>query len=207
MTGKKYIISSCVIGNNAVIKNKKKIVSGINDNMQSFFHFVYRYLETDYPKFYKMDNLSKLGWLAAEILIKNNSFIKKFQPEEVGIVLTTANSSLDTDLKFYQTTKTVASPALFVYTLPNIIMGEICIRNNFKGETACFIFENFDAGFLKGYLDDLFSNNALQICLCGWVDVIEEDYKAALFMVAKNKKRNALLFTKQNMYKIFECFN
>ena len=44
------------------------------------------------------------------------------------LVLSNANASLDVDLKYAKTMQTGASPALFVYTLPNIVIGEISIR-------------------------------------------------------------------------------
>jgi hypothetical protein len=150
-----------------------------------------------------MDSLSKLGWLASEILIRDESIIKQAAPEEVSIVITNANSSLDTDIKYFQTIET-ASPALFVYTLPNILIGEICIRNNFKGENACFVFEDFNAAFIKRYVDELFTNNNLKFCICGWIDVLQEEYKAVLFLVSKSYTPDALAFTGEEMNKIFK---
>ena len=95
--------------------------------------------------------------------------------------------------------------SLFVYTLSNILIGEICIRNNFKGENACFVFEGFNAAFLKEYVDDLFINRLVKVCICGWVDVLEEYYKAVLFLVAGEKqKRDAVQFTEENMNRIFK---
>jgi len=199
-----YIISGCVISNNVVVKNNKKIFSSNAETLPSFLLSLYQFLKIDYPKFYKMDNLCKLGWLASEILLKDEIITKQIQPQQTAIVLTNANSSLDTDIKYFQTTKTIASPALFVYTLPNIMMGEICIRNNFKGENAFFVFEKFNAGFLVEYVNDLFINNNIQLCICGWVDVLNEDYKAVLFLIATNKQPGMLLFNEENMNAIFK---
>jgi hypothetical protein len=95
------------------------------------------------------------------------------------------------------------SPALFVYTLPNITIGEISIRNNFKGENAFFIFEQFDAGFIGQYVSSLLNNNNLQVCICGWVELLKEEYKAALFLVEKVKKEEVTLFTKEQIANIF----
>jgi hypothetical protein len=199
-----YIISSCVISNSTVIKNNERIFSNKEDNLHSFLISVYHFIKTDYPKFYKMDNLSKLGWLASEILIKEEEAIKEFDPGEIGVMLTNANSSLDADEKYVQSIKQIASPALFVYTLPNIVIGEICIRNNFKGENSFFVFENFNAAFIEQYVNDLFSNNIVQLCICGWVDVLKENYKAALFLVSRNKAQNAVLFNEENLDTIFK---
>ncbi|MEO8712525.1 MAG: hypothetical protein ABI405_10400 [Parafilimonas sp.] len=204
MTEEKYIISSCVISNSSVLKNNEIIFSCNDDDLHSFLISLYHFIKTEYPKFYKMDNLSKLGFLASEILIKDEETVKKYKPGEIGIVLTNANSSLDADEKYFQSVKEIASPALFVYTLPNIVIGEICIRNNFKGENSFFVFENFNAAFIQQYVRDLFGNNIVQLCICGWVDVLGENYKAALFLVSKNKAQNAVLFNEENLDRIFK---
>lgn len=182
-----YIISSCTISGD----------TGLSERLLS----LYRSLGLDYPKFYKMDQLSKLGWLASEILLKDNTILSTMLPEEIGIVLTNANSSLDTDVKYLDTVKDIASPAVFVYTLPNIMIGEISIRNKFKGENAFFIFDRFDAEFLELYVGQLLDTGVLKACICGWVDVLGEEYKAALFLVAR--KQSDIVFSKENMDKIF----
>ena len=164
----------------------------------------YRHLNGQYPKFYKMDSLSKLGWLANEILLQASFNKEKYKPDEVGIVLSNANSSLDTDIRYYDTTKTMASPALFVYTLPNIVIGEISIRHQFKGENAFFIFDNFNAEFIEQYVSNLINNNILQCCICGWVDVLNNNYNATLFLIEKDKSINSVNFTKENLNKIYQ---
>lgn len=151
-----------------------------------------------------MDNLSKLGWLANEVLLRDNFDIAKYRPEEIGIVLSNANSSLDTDIKYLETTKEIASPALFVYTLPNIVIGEISIRHHFKGENAFFIFEEFDAEFIQQYVSNLVNNDILQCCICGWVELLNNEYKAALFLIEKDKSTNSVIFTKENLNKIYQ---
>ena len=176
-------------------------------NLPEFLLSAYDNLEIKYPKFYKMDNLSKLGWLAAENLMKENFIKENYKPENVGIVLSNANSSLDTDLKYLETVKDYPSPSLFVYTLPNIVIGEICIKNNFKGENAFFVFEQFDANFIKQYVSNLVINNILQACICGWADVLGEDYKAALFLIEKNSSANAIEFTTENINNIYRQHN
>lgn len=154
-----------------------------------------------------MDNLSKLGWLAAEILLMDSPTRTNYNPEDVGVVLANANSSLDTDLKYFESTKTFASPSLFVYTLPNIVMGEICIRHHFKGENAFFVQEKFDAGFIEQYVNNLVNNNILQACICGWVDVLMEDYKAVLFLVERKGNQQSNSFTKETVEKIYQIQN
>jgi hypothetical protein len=176
-------------------------------NLQEFFLLAYRNFELNYPRFYKMDNLSKLGWLATEILLKDSLTSGKYAPANVGIVFSNSSASLDTDIKYYETTKEMASPALFVYTLPNIVIGEISIRHQFKGENAFFIFSAFDAGFIEQYVSNLLNNNILQACICGWVELLDDEYKTVLFLVEKDQPGKGNLFTKENLYKIYQSEN
>jgi hypothetical protein len=200
---KKYITANCSISKGVVSKNGVKVFENDTD-LPAFLLSVYHHFELNYAKFYKMDNLSKLGWLAAEILLKDTFKRADYQPEETGIILANTNSSLDDDIKYLESAKEVASPSLFVYTLPNIVIGEICIRNKFKGEHAFFIQEYFDAGFMERQVNYLLDNNMLKACVCGWLDVLEADYKAALFLVETKQDENSVLFSAENMDKIFE---
>ncbi len=198
-----YITSYCTIDKNVVYKNAVPIFENREADLPAFLLSVYQYLGLNYPKFYKMDNLSKLGWLASEVLLKEST-IKNYSPEEVGLVLSNANSSLDSDRKYINSVSDIPSPALFVYTLPNIMIGEICIRNNFKGEDAFFIFEKFNAEFMELYVNNLLNNNVLQACICGWVDVLAEEYKTVLFFVEKKGRESSVRFTKKNLDNIFD---
>jgi len=198
-----YIISSVSISNNKVVKNGAEVFAHSAENPAEFLLSVYQNFQLSYPKFYKMDVLSKLGWLASEVLLTDSFNKQAYSPTQVGIVLANANSSLDSDMRYMKSVADVASPALFVYTLPNIMIAEISIRNGFKGEGAFFISRQFDASFIETYVSDLLNTNKLQCCICGWVDVLGDDYKATLFLVEKEQRENAVLFSKSNMDSIF----
>ncbi len=198
-----YISSSCRILNGTVEKDNAIAFTNDAPSPSDFLLSVYQNFQLSYSKFYKMDVLSKLGWLASEILLMDSFDKTAYAPAEVGIVLSNANSSLDSDLRYMKSVADIASPALFVYTLPNIMIAEISIRNNFKGEGAFFIFEKFDAGFVETYVNNLFEHSNIKCCICGWVDVLGDEYKATLFLVEKEQRENALLFSKSNMDSIF----
>ena len=72
MSVNKYITASCVISGNAVYKNAEKIIENKEAAVASFLLSIYQQEQIKYPKFYKMDNLSKLGWLTTEILLSGN---------------------------------------------------------------------------------------------------------------------------------------
>jgi len=198
-----YITASCKIREHIIYKNEGPVFESRKTGLPEFLLEAYRHFALDYPKFYKMDNLCKLGWLANEVLLQNSNIKDKYRPEEVGVVLSNTSSSLDTDIRYYETAKNIASPALFVYTLPNIVIGEICIRHHFKGENAFFIFDEFDTGFIEQYVSNLVNNNILQCCICGWVEVMENSYNVTIFLVEKDKSANSVNFTKENLNKIY----
>jgi hypothetical protein len=199
-----HITSSCKIDGGVVFKDEQRIFENKVVDINDFLLSIYQHFQLNYPKFYKMDNLSKLGWLASEILLKDSFKKDSYQPEEVGVVLANSNSSLDDDIKYFDSVKDIASPSLFVYTLPNIVIGEICIRNHFKGEHAFFIQDNFDAGFIAQQVKYLLDSNILKACICGWVDVLEQSYKASLFLVEKQKREHSLSFSAENIDNIFK---
>jgi hypothetical protein len=198
----KHITSYCTIAKGTINKNGEQVYAHEGE-IAAFLLAAYQHLQLNYSKFYKMDNLSKLGWLAAEVLLKDNFNKDAYQPEDTAVILANANSSLDDDVKYWDSIKDVASPSLFVYTLPNIVIGEICIRNHFKGEQALYIQPDFDAEFIAKQVNYLLDNNIQQACICGWVDVFEQDYKAVLFLVEKRKTGVSVDFSAKQMSEIF----
>ena len=198
-----YINSGCVITNHKVTKNGECIYENRDTTALEFLTSLYKHTGIEYPKFYKMDMLCKLGFLASEILLSASADLKKYSPFDKGIILYNAHSSLDTDYRYTKTMKTNASPALFVYTLPNILIGEICIRNNIKGESAFFINEHPDTAFMTEYVHTLFNTHKFEACIYGWVDLFEEEYKAVLFYLDKEKRENSIQFTIENINNIY----
>lgn len=162
MSKEYYITSSCTISNNSIHKNAVLLFEEKGKELNDFLISAYKNMGLNYPKFYKMDNLSRLGWLGTELLLKDSFNKDSYRPEETGIVLSNRNSSFDTDTRYFETTRAIPSPALFVYTLPNIVIGEISIRHNFKGEHAFFIFEDFDAALIQEYVEGLLNNSILE---------------------------------------------
>jgi hypothetical protein len=198
-----YITASSIISNKAVYKNGVRQFAKNDAGISDFLLAAYHHFNINYPKFYKMDNLSKLGWLASEVLLANSFEVSTYKPEKVGLILANKNSSLDDDIKYYRSAADVASPSLFVYTLPNIVIGEISIRNKFKGEHAFYLQENFDTIFIEQQVSYLLNNNRLDACICGWVDVLEEDYKAVLYLVEKGGNKDAQKLSSEEMKRIF----
>ncbi|HEV2479315.1 MAG TPA: hypothetical protein VGS79_06615 [Puia sp.] len=196
-----YITGTCVINERAVYKNGEKIFS--STDKKNLLSSLYQHFNWQYPRFFKMDNLSRLGFAAAELLLAGWD-AAAYQPHEIAVVLSNANSSLDTDYKYTRTTKDIPSPSVFVYTLPNIVIGEICIRHRFKGENAFFLSTAFDATLLMRYVSCLLEAGVARTCITGWVEWLGESYKAVLFLIERKETAGALPFTTENMDRIFK---
>jgi 3-oxoacyl-(acyl-carrier-protein) synthase len=164
-------IPHCIIRNNKLWKNDEMIFEKKSVSLNDFMAEAYSFLKIDYPKFYKMDRLSKLGFIASEILLRE---VKDKTPTDIALVLSNSNSSLDTDLRYWDSVKTLPSPSLFVYTLPNIVAGEICIRHGIKGENLFFVSAQFDAVWITSYVNMLLKSGRAKYCLAGWVDVLDD---------------------------------
>ncbi len=164
-----------------------------------FLTAAYRHFDLQYPKFYKMDPLSRLGWIATETLLGPSWDAAIYRPEDIAVVLSNANSSLDTDYKYNETTKDIPSPSVFVYTLPNIVTGEICIRHGFKGENAFFLSPSFDPVLLANYCGYLLHEGIANACITGWVDLLGDTYKAALFLIERTMRPDAPKFSLEAM--------
>ena len=149
----------------------------------------YRGLGMSYLKFFKMDKLSKLATLAAECVLKDTDLYAQAENGAVAVVLSNASSSLETDANYQQTISEAdnyfPSPSLFVYTLPNITIGEICIKHKIYGENIFMVSKSFDAEQICFHIKHLFEHTDMQFCLAGWVECNENNYEAFLFLVEK----------------------
>ena len=148
---------------------------------------LYRKEVGDYPKFFKMDPLSRLGFIATELLLKKLSTVNCQLSTQFGVLLFNRSSSMADDMAFQATiqshTDWFPSPALFVYTLPNIVTGEIAIRNHFQTETNFMVLDAPRADIMAEQIA-IAAQRGAQIA--GWCEVdAEGHYMAALVAVPK----------------------
>ena len=183
MSNTYYIESFSHVKNGTVYVNGEAIFKTLETDFKSVMKAAYKNLIVDYPKFFKMDNLSKLGVLAAEVLLKEES------EKNMAMVFSNRASSLDTDRGYQDSikdpTQYYPSPAVFVYTLANILMGEISIKHKIYSENCFFITEEFFPEILSPYTTQLLDEKKAEKVLCGWVDVDNGKYNAFLYVVAK----------------------
>lgn len=197
-----WINAAARISENQAFRNSELLLEQPRASADEFLAELYGRIGLNYPKWYKMDRLSKLGMLAAELVLSPPFNSREHDPFELGIVLSNRHSSLDTDRKFVDQLSGIPSPAVFVYTLPNIVTGEISIRHGFKGEQAFFIVEEFPAEFLVNYISRLFEEGSTHTCLVGWTDILGESYNATLYRVSRVREDSvhSIPFTSKNLY-------
>lgn len=147
---------------------------------------VYRALGVDYPKFFKMDMLCRLGFAASELLLDGED--GRFVPrEDRAVLLFSRLGPFCNDVNFSRTIAPDAffpSPALFVYTLANIVTGEIAIRNGYRGDTSAFEMPDFNAAQLLSAVNAAFLDPVISSAVCGWADCrTGSDFEAVMFLV------------------------
>ncbi|HEX7755700.1 MAG TPA: hypothetical protein VF421_10165 [Niabella sp.] len=197
-----YIKASTILRNGIILKDGTVVLRS-DEKGVAFLNEAYDQLTIDYPRFYKMDVLSKMGTIAADLLLKDRFDPAAYQPHEVGMVLSNRNASIEADAQYWQASLEYPSPALFVYTLPNIVIGEVSIRYHFKGENAFFVSDTFDAEWMHWYVTDLMNRNLLKACICGWIDVFEDQLDTCLFLIAPAPSETDTTFTAENLKSIY----
>ncbi len=183
------ILKYCHITNGLISVDGNKVVNAGNvEGTSRQFKELYKFLGADYPKFYKMDMLSKLAFLASEFLIQ--SYEHEVSEKETAILLTNSHSTIDIDLKFAETLKDenyFPNPSYFVYTLPNVMIGEISIRHNIKGETLFAVSDGFSGDTIEKCSDTMVFKN----CIAGFVEFENHDkYEAFLVFIKRVENGN-----------------
>lgn len=146
---------------------------------------LYREHRIEYPKFFKMDNLCKLGFLATELLLEDDT--DRFElREDRAVLMFSRNGCLANDLNYEKTMGDYPSPSLFVYTLPNIITGEIAIRNKYKGETSAFLLDEYDEARIWAVVEEAFQDTVTTSAIVGWIDCrSESEWTCKAFLVER----------------------
>lgn len=169
---------------------------------------LYKQMIGNYPKFYKMDGLSRLGFVASEILLnaekaeteeerkeEERKNVEERKEEEIknleerAIIFFNHTSSIVSDRNYKESINDkdnyFPSPSIFVYTLPNIVTGEIAIRNHFHGETSFFILPDKDEKMMEEILQASCRDAQSKSFLTGWIDYEDERHFEADLKIKK----------------------
>lgn len=154
----------------------------------------------NYPKFYKMDIQSRLGLIATELLLNaeekdslenEDSGRKRFENRSDRAIMLVGHSgcqvadesylqSICNDDNYYP------SPERFVYTLPNIVTGEIAIRNHYHGETGFYLLNNKNEKIIHNIILTAFKDSSTKSVVGGWIECEDENKFEAEIKIWKN---------------------
>lgn len=144
---------------------------------------LYKRYVGDYPKFYKMDRLSQLGFIASELLLQAEGRERFKDCDDRAIILFNHASSIMADRQYLSSIETPGqffpSPSLFVYTLPNIVAGELAIRNHYHGETTFCILPERQDEVMRQVLQACCQDETTRSILGGWVDYQDDAHYVA----------------------------
>ncbi len=185
--------ATCRISNQKVQLNGTTVYDGTGDaDYGQFIRNAFKAIAQPYMKFPKMDDQCKLALTATEYLLKDHG-TDDCGEEDVALLLACNASSLDTDVRHQEVIDIkdpyMPSPAIFVYTLANIMEGEICIRHKMKGENLCLVTggKKESSGFLTNYANLLLAEGRAKKCLIGYADYLQGKYEAEITLIEKKQ--------------------
>lgn len=203
MKSTNYISTFCKIDSSAIWVDDQLVLENSNNSFADFAKLAYQNFEIKYPKFFKMDKLSKLAFLSASLVLEK--VVKAEQENNIALVFANKSASLDTDADYQ---KTIAdrddyfpSPAVFVYTLPNICVGEISIKYKLQSENIFFVTEKLDAELMFAYAETILMKEKANQVLCGWVELYEENYHSFVYLVGKTGQIEHSIENINNLHK------
>ncbi len=165
---------------------------------------LYRLHVKDYPKFFKMDLLSKLGVVATELLVEDEP--GRFDPrEDRAVLLFSRTGPLCNDRNYQHTIaegEYFPSPALFVYTLANIVTGEIAIRNKYAGDTTAYELSSFSPEHFVAAVRAAFDDRITTSAICGWAEAPDPDHFEAFMMLVQQDAPDGLPFCEETLRQI-----
>lgn len=195
-----WITAYCHLNENSCSVNGAVLTGRDSDSPDHWFKQLYREQEFVYPKFHKMDTLSQAGFIATELIKRVHSgLVNNYGDDEIAMLFANSHSSADTDIRFRTSYEEngAPSPALFVYTLPNIVLGEIAILNKWYGENMFAVLPKFAPDFFVDYTDVLMASGSRAV-LCGWLDIRADQLEVFVWLV-ENDQNEGIVLNKENL--------
>lgn len=188
----KHSIKTFTTTHRVSISTTEVIVDGtplsIEQGSNGLLTNIYKQKIGEYPKYYKMDGLCRLGFVASELLLQAEENVRFKDCYDRAVVLFNRSSSISSDKKFLKSIQDkenyFPSPSVFVYTLPNIVTGEIAIRNHYYGETSFYILPSKNERQMNEVLETVFVDTQCKSVLTGWIDYEDgEHFEADLMLI------------------------
>ncbi len=202
------ILSYCRITNKHVLVDGKLILSNNENNINHWISDIYNYIKLSYPKYHKMDHLCKAGILAAEMVMEKLGLNNDELKTDWAICCMSRSGSLDNDTSYQETIQNnddfYPAPSLFVYTLSNIVLGEIAIKYKLRCESSCYVCEKFSSENIFDSVNDVYNYKPVNYILSGWLEYGIDGCDILLFAVGDSDNENLLDFTPDNLDNIYK---
>ena len=82
---------------------------------------------------------------------------------------------------------TIPSPSIFVYTLPNIVSGEIAIRHKYYGESTCYVLPDEQFDMIHLLMRTTLADRGMGSVLGGWADYEDEEHFRVHFVIMERE--------------------
>lgn len=173
--------------------NDKVFAVDERETQHNLLTAIYKQQIGNYPKYYKMDGLCRLGFVASELLLqaeREEGPCKEDVNKARAIVFFNRSSSIVSDKKYLTSIADkdnyFPSPSVFVYTLPNIVTGEIAIRNGYHGETSFYILPKKNELLMQHIIESAFMDDQTTSMITGWLDYEDDKhFEADLYIAYK----------------------
>ena len=108
--------------------------------------------------------------------------------DDRAVILFNHSSSIEADRRYLASIAHeddyFPSPSLFVYTLPNIVSGEMAMRNGWHGETSFYIVPERNDELMMQTIQASMAAPSTKSVVGGWIDYEDEQhFVAELFIV------------------------
>ena len=133
-----------------------------------------RVIAERFPRFGRFDEYTKIGCAAVFAAAREAGFQPGGPRRDVGLILSGQYGSFATDEAFYATTLAgpeLASPNLFSYTLPNIVIGECALQFGWMGPTYVLDGEGGRARAALAEAAACLESGRAEAMLVGWLEI------------------------------------
>jgi 3-oxoacyl-(acyl-carrier-protein) synthase len=147
-------------------------------------------------RFGRFDQYTRLGCAAVGLALSDAGFDPNNKESKTGLILAGQYGSFVTDLDYQKTVYgggQFASPNLFSYTLPNIVIGECANQFGFMGPTYCIDSDNGRASQALHQASVYLETKTAEAMLVGWLEVLPDQaprQKEGAAVLCFGKKRS-----------------
>ena len=135
-------------------------------------------------------SFSRLAFVATDILLQAEGKERFVTSDDRAVIMFNHSSSVQADRSYLSTIaddeNCFPSPSIFVYTLPNMAVAEVAMRNLYHAETSLYILPERDDHVMQQVIRASLLDKTTCSMITGWVDYEDNDHFVAdLYIIEK----------------------